>query len=210
MTDWIFVAAWALLGAMSAYPAAGLVRTLDPAGSNSPVRQWQTIACTAAVFAVLAARLGLTSTLLAYSTLTSIIIPITATDLREHRLPTRPIAWTAAAITLIFGIAAITTRRPDQLVQALISAGVCLAMLTSAYLITPGFVGGGDIRLAGLLVLALGWTGWVTAIRGIVIGVGLGAAYGLYQLLRRRITRSAHVPLGPALALGSLLSVLAV
>ncbi len=71
-------------------------------------------------------------------------------------------------------------------------------------------MGGGDVKLAGLLGLSGGWFGlhswtWVL-IAPFVIG-GVVAAIGL---LFRRFAWSSHIPFGPAMALGYLMAAVVV
>ncbi|RLK61909.1 prepilin peptidase [Actinokineospora cianjurensis] len=209
MDSWIFIGVWALVGTLSATPANALVRSLALPTSSS-VDYRLVMACGSVTYALLAARLGMGATLVAYSVLASLIIPLAAIDIREHRLPTKPIIAAAAAITILFAAATVLSRQPEPLIRGVICSAVCLVLLTIAYLISPGFIGGGDIRLAALLVLALGWTSWSAAIRAIVIGLFIGALHGASCLIGRRSSERRDVPLGPALAAGALFSILIV
>ncbi|MCP2267959.1 prepilin peptidase [Actinokineospora diospyrosa] len=207
MEDWIFIGVWTLVGTVVTNPANTLVRSLG-ASTSTPVNHRLVTACGMAVYALLAARLGMGATLVAYSVLVSLIIPLAAIDLREHRLPTKPIVVTAAAIAILFAGATAANRQPEPLLRSLACAAVCLMVLTTAYLITPGFIGGGDIRLVVLLMLALGWTGWTAAVQGIAIGLLVGAVHALVRLADRGRSGPRHIPLGPALVLGTLGSIL--
>lgn len=65
--------------------------------------------------------------------------------------------------------------------------------------------GGGDVNLAGVLGLAVGWPGiWPALLIGICAGAVVAVAYVLAQLARRRPVASA-LPYGPCLLLGALL-----
>ncbi|WP_285605704.1 prepilin peptidase [Actinokineospora globicatena] len=153
-------------------------------------------------------RLPVGPALAAYSALAALLAPLVVIDARDQRLPTKPMIVAAATTTIMFIAFAAVDHEPGPLLRALASSGTCVLLLVITYLITSGFIGGGDIRLAALLVLALGWTGWSAAARSIMIGLIIGAMYSQYLRLRLRLGPLAHIPLGPALALGALSSIL--
>ena len=86
-------------------------------------------------------------------------------------------------------------------------------VLSSSYLLLallrPGQLGGGDIKLAGLAGLALGWLGWATLLVGAALGFVLSAAVSLVLLAARRITLRSEISFGPFMLGGALLAILA-
>jgi len=99
--------------------------------------------------------------------------------------------------------------RPGALVRALLG-GVALA---GGYLILAmlraGQLGGGDIKLAGLVGLALGWLGWRTLYIGASLGFVLAAIVGVVLLATRRATMRTAISFGPYLLGGALLAIIA-
>ena len=75
-------------------------------------------------------------------------------------------------------------------------------------LIRPGQMGGGDIKLAGLTGLVLGWLGWPALIGGAALAFVLSAIVGLALLAARRITLQSAMSFGPFLIGGALLAAL--
>ena len=69
-------------------------------------------------------------------------------------------------------------------------------------------MGYGDVRLAGLLGIALGWLGWSELLTGVYAGFLLGGVGGLALSLLRLVDRRAY-PFGPFMLLGALVGVLA-
>jgi leader peptidase (prepilin peptidase) / N-methyltransferase len=65
-------------------------------------------------------------------------------------------------------------------------------------LTAPGALGAADIRLAGLLGLALGWPGWITVIGGALLGLLYRSITGAIVIVQRRATRHTLIPFGPA------------
>ncbi|HMA46261.1 MAG TPA: prepilin peptidase, partial [Frankiaceae bacterium] len=65
-------------------------------------------------------------------------------------------------------------------------------------------MGYGDVKLAGLLGLTLGWLGWGAVLLGLVAGVGCGGLAALGVLALRRAQRRTRIPYGPFLLAGAL------
>ncbi|GIL30246.1 prepilin peptidase [Actinocatenispora comari] len=90
-------------------------------------------------------------------------------------------------------------------VGALAAAGLYLLLC-----LAPGSqLGFGDVKLAGLLGLALGWLSWSTLAVGVVLGFGYGGGYALVLLASRRAGLRTRIPFGPAMLAGALTAVLA-
>lgn len=69
-------------------------------------------------------------------------------------------------------------------------------------------LGFGDVKLAGLLGLALAWLSWAALAVGIVLGFAYGAAYGLVLLAFRRVGLRTRIPFGPAMLAGAFTAIL--
>jgi leader peptidase (prepilin peptidase)/N-methyltransferase len=65
----------------------------------------------------------------------------------------------------------------------------------------------GDVRLALLIGIGLGWLGAGTALLGFFLGFLLGAVIGIGLILTKRISRKAPVPFGVFLAAGAALAI---
>jgi leader peptidase (prepilin peptidase)/N-methyltransferase len=75
-------------------------------------------------------------------------------------------------------------------------------------LLAPAGLGMGDVKLAGLLGLYLGWLGWPVVLLGFLLGFAVQALVGLVLLAARRAGRHTELPFGPALLGGSLAAAL--
>jgi leader peptidase (prepilin peptidase)/N-methyltransferase len=65
--------------------------------------------------------------------------------------------------------------------------------------------GGGDVNLAGLIGLAVGWSGVLLALFIGVVSAGLfSLGYVVIQLMRGRYNPHTPIPYGPFLVLGGL------
>jgi leader peptidase (prepilin peptidase)/N-methyltransferase len=125
-------------------------------------------------------------------------------DLEVHRLPNPLLAMAGASIIAALTAAAAGTGEWARLWGALGGAGILFTVMLT--LSTAGPLGGGDIKLAGLIGAALGCISWSTVLAGITVGFVLAGAGALAV---RRSARSSHVPLGPALVAGATLAALA-
>jgi leader peptidase (prepilin peptidase)/N-methyltransferase len=69
-------------------------------------------------------------------------------------------------------------------------------------------MGFGDVKLAGVLGLVLGWLGWGELVVGGFLGFLLGAVLGGVLMVARRAGRKTKIPFGPFMLLGALLAIL--
>ncbi|WP_446040295.1 prepilin peptidase [Streptomyces sp. SID1121] len=87
-----------------------------------------------------------------------------------------------------------------------LALGACYFVL---HLINPGGLGFGDVKLALVLGVALGWYGWGVLAGGAFAGFLLFSLYGSALMLRRRTARGITLPFGPFMIVGTLLGLLA-
>ena len=128
-------------------------------------------------------------------------------DFHTHRLPNILVLPLAAGVVVTLFIAAAASGTWTNLLAALVGGlGLGLVYFVLA-LIKAGGMGGGDIKLALVLGMTGGWYGlhawtWVFFAPFVV-----GGALALVGLSVRRLTWTAHMPFGPALAIGYLIAV---
>ena len=65
----------------------------------------------------------------------------------------------------------------------------------------------GDVKLAALLGLYLGWLGWDVVLLGAAAGFVVQAVLALVLLAARRIRLEGELPFGPAMLLGAALAI---
>ena len=163
----------------------------------------------AAVVGALAGRFAGTPEVAAYCVLGAVGIALAAIDVRVQRLPDRLTLPTYPALLALLAVAALISHHAWPLTRAVLGGLV----LGGAYLllgvIRPGGLGGGDIKVAGLAGLALGWLGWRAVFDGAALGFLLAGAAGLVLLAARRVTLRSQISFGPFLIGGALLAMLA-
>jgi leader peptidase (prepilin peptidase) / N-methyltransferase len=161
---------------------------------------------TAALFVAVAARFGWSWPLPAYLYLAAVAVALAVIDLDVKRLPD-PIVLPSYGVALLLLVPAMIAEHSWTAgVRGLIAA----AVLYVAFLIISFFgMGGGDVKLAALLGIYLGWLGWSSVAVGMFAGFLLGGIFGATLMLTRAATRKTRVPYGPFMLAGAFLAVFA-
>ena len=163
------------------------------------------------VLCVLAAlRPGPSPELPAFVVLAVAAVLLAVIDLQHRLLPDRVVLPSIAVVALVLTAAAAVDGDWAQLGRALLGAVVLFAAFLVLALLAPGQLGMGDVKLAALLGLALGWLGWPAVLLGVLASFVVQAAVALVLLAARRVTLRSALPFGPAMLLGAALAVAAV
>ena len=91
----------------------------------------------------------------------------------------------------------------DALIRALLAALVLFAAYLVLRMLSAGGVGGGDVKLAAVIGLHLGWLGWGSVLVGTLAGFVLGGVFAAGMLLVRRADRRSAIPFGPWMLAGA-------
>ena len=164
-------------------------------------------AVTALVFVLAAVRFGVSAELPAYLVLAAAGVLLAVVDLRHRLLPNRVVGPAALAGALLLTAAAAVDGRWDDLGRAALGAVVLFAVFLLLALISPSALGMGDVKLAGLLGLHLGWLSWNAALLGAAAGFVVQAVLSLVLLAARRIDLRGELPFGPAMLAGAVLAI---
>ena len=92
---------------------------------------------------------------------------------------------------------------------AVISGAVWFAIFFAMNFISPRALGFGDVRLAPVLGLALGWLGVRYVLLGFFAANLIGAVIGIALIASKRMSRQQQIPYGVFLAVGTLLAIFA-
>jgi leader peptidase (prepilin peptidase)/N-methyltransferase len=124
-------------------------------------------------------------------------------DLDHLRLPFS-VTGAAAVGTVLALVVDTVVHGPDAIPTALMSTGVWLLVYGGIWFGTAGRgMGLGDVALAPVLGLALGWLGWGPSVVGLVMGFAIGAVVGVVLIISGRHQRGLRVPHGPFLLSGA-------
>lgn len=161
----------------------------------------------ATLFVLFGLRFGADVALIAFCILGAALVALVWIDLREFRLP-REITYTAMALSAPFlVIAALVDDEPEKIWKAAVGAGIALAVMGAIYVASRGGMGDGDVRLAPLLGMHLGYISMAIVPVGLFLGFLLGAVVGVAAMALGSAGRKTALPFGPFLAAGTVLAV---
>jgi leader peptidase (prepilin peptidase)/N-methyltransferase len=164
---------------------------------------------TAVVLALVFGRFGGQPVAIAFGFLGALGVALAAIDIAVKRLPDRLTLPAYPLLIALLAVAAVAGHDLGAFMRALLG-GLALG---AGYLVLavarPGQIGGGDVKLAGLVGLVLGWRGWPAVLAGAVLGFFLAAVASLGLLAARRVTLRGAISFGPFLLGGALLAMLA-
>jgi leader peptidase (prepilin peptidase)/N-methyltransferase len=217
-TSWWVILLLGLAGAgvglwLSRALAGASYRKPDERAAPLPGHTWWLGIAVALTWACLTFRLGgyaHWSLLPAYLYLGAVGAALTLVDLDVHRLPdllvlpSYPIAFVLLLVpTVVLG------RWGDLLRAALAGLALYLIYLLMALFSPVGSgLGFGDVKLAGVLGLLLGWLGWGPVIVSFMAAWVVAGVAGALLILARRATRKSNIAFGPAMIVGALVAVM--
>jgi leader peptidase (prepilin peptidase) / N-methyltransferase len=147
-------------------------------------------------------------TILAFLYLAAISVVLALIDLDTHKLPDKIVLPSYIVAAALLGTSGILTG--DYL--ALLRAGVGMVALYAFYLLAalvfPGGMGFGDVKLAGVLGLYLGFLGWPTLVVGSFSAFLLGGLFAIALIIARKANRSSGIPFGPWMLAGAWVGIL--
>ena len=231
---------WAAIGGVTALPAGTCLRSpvyrmsvragepdqacCQECGALIPVRlaarcaacgawfggPWMIELLTGATVALLFAKFGDQPESVAFGFLASIGAALVLVDLAVQRLPDRLTLPAYPVLVVLLALTAIIEHDGGSLRRALLGGLVLAGSYLVLALLSGGRLGGGDVKLAGLIGLALGWLGWSSLIAGACLGFLLAAIVSLALLAGRRVTRTTLISFGPYMLGGALLATLGI
>ncbi|MCI0140203.1 A24 family peptidase [Arthrobacter bambusae] len=197
----LLVAALGLLGLLTSPLAEVLIARSLPrlGGLPSYTVRITTAVVTAALFALMTVRFGLSPALPAYLLLGVLAVQLSRLDVAHHLLP-NPLVL----ILLSAGLVLLTTSSvlvPDwpALLRAAVGGGILFLGYLILGLISPGGLGMGDVKLAAPLGMYLGYLGWTQLFYGGLLGFVVGGVMTVLLLLLKRGAKPTEVPHGPAM-----------
>jgi leader peptidase (prepilin peptidase)/N-methyltransferase len=161
---------------------------------------------TAVLFAAVTARIGLTAALPAYLYLAAVGVALAMIDIDVLRLPDSIVLPSyAVGAVLLLPVAAMSGDWTTAL-RAVAGMAALFAFYLALAVAVPAGMGFGDVKLAGLLGLYLGWLGWGSVLVGTFAAFALGGLVGVALMLTRRAGRKTAIPFGPHMLAGALLA----
>lgn len=144
-------------------------------------------------------------------------VALTLIDLDVKRLPDAIVlpGWGAIVVllfvtTLVAGVSTGSATQSwaaqigwDDFLRALFGGVALFLFYYLIRLISPRGMGGGDVKLAGLVGTVLGWFGWGALAFGAFAAFLLGGIFGGILLLTGRARRRSAIPFGPWIIAGA-------
>jgi leader peptidase (prepilin peptidase)/N-methyltransferase len=172
-----------------------------------PGLRWKTALASAVAATLVAGRVGWHPALGFLLFLVPVGVALAVVDWRTRLLPTKVIAPSYAVVAAL----AVLSAWLDGDWHALLTAGLGWLVAGGTFFLLwfvyPRGMGYGDVRLSGVLGIALGYLGWGELLTGVYAGFLLGGVGGLLLAGLRIVDRKAY-PFGPFMLLGALTGVL--
>jgi leader peptidase (prepilin peptidase)/N-methyltransferase len=180
------------------------------AGEPSRDRRLVMAAVTAVVCAALGWRLGATVALVAYLYLGVVGTLLAFVDVAVKRLPD-PFTLPSypVGLALLAVAAPFTDDGGRRLGHALVGLACLWLVYAVQHFLLPDAIGRGDVKLAGVLGLYLGWFGLSTWFAGLLLGFVFGGVVSIGLLVTRKASRKQQIPFGPFMLAGALAAILA-
>jgi leader peptidase (prepilin peptidase)/N-methyltransferase len=196
-----------VVGVLVDRAAARFPWTEPPAGRRSSARTSVVAATTGLLFALVGVRFGASWELPAFLVLAGAGMLLTLIDLRHTLLPDRVVLPSLGIGVLLLTVAAAAEGTWPDLGRAGLGAAALFAVFLALALISPSSLGMGDVKLAALLGLHLGWLGWGPVLVGAAAGFVVQALVAVVLLASRRIGLGGELPFGPVMVVGAALAV---
>jgi len=194
--------------AVAAQLADGRYRHLDERGPTLPRHRTGIALSTALARGSLTWRFGDAAgwaVLPAYLYLGVVGVALASIDLDVHRLPDVLVLPSAPAVLALLAVASAAVGQWWPLGRAVLAALVLFAGYFLLMVLSPGGggLGFGDVKLALVLGLLLGWVGWGPVVVSVAAAFVLGGLASVVLLALRRVSRQSSIAFGPAMIAGA-------
>jgi len=191
-------------------PEKQRLRPFPPAKTMAATKlQVATIVATVALFAGAGLRFGADWVVPAYLVFFLCLVSISVIDSQRQIIPNYIVYPTIFISIPLLALAALVDGEWDRFGHAMLGATLAWLALFVIHLISPAGMGFGDVRLAFVLGLFLGWIGLSHVVTGMFLGVLLISVVGIVLAVLRLRSLQEHIAFGPFLAVGSTLAVFA-
>ncbi|MDT0190380.1 A24 family peptidase [Rothia terrae] len=124
-------------------------------------------------------------------------------DVAIHRLPDKIVLPMYAVIGAALFTVLVLTEGAEGLRRTSYSAVVLLGIYWVLRMISRRSLGLGDVKLAGVLGLLMGYFSALNILWGTMLAFVFGGCYGLYLVLTKKASLKTHIPFGPFMLAGA-------
>ncbi|MFT4305622.1 MAG: A24 family peptidase [Microbacterium sp.] len=146
--------------------------------------------------------------LAAYLYLAAISVVLAVVDVDVRRLPNAIVLPAYPVLLALLTIACLFGEEWAALLRAVVGGAVLYLCFALLRLVGPGGMGGGDVKLAGVLGIALGWIGGGALVVGALSAFVGGGLFSVLLLATGRAVRRTAIPFGPWMLLGAWVGIL--
>ena len=175
----------------------------DPIPSGYPLVE----VANAALWVAAGLRFGSSWVLLPYLFLFSVLLAQSVIDLELYRLLDRITFPALGASVVMVVVVSLVEGAPGAILGAAIGAVAYFLFLFLPFIVYPKGMGFGDVKLALLMGLYLGWLHPILPLFAVLAASLLGSVAGVVLWVVRR-GKSREFPFGPWLAMGCILTIL--
>lgn len=164
---------------------------------------------TAVIFGALAWSFAETWALPAYLVFGGVAVALAFIDIDTHTLPNVIVLPSYPVILVLLSGASALEGDWWALIRAVIAGAVLWVFYFILAVAWPGGMGFGDVKLAGVVGIVLGWLGWGAVVVGGFGAFIFGGIASAVLMAMGRVGRKDGVPFGPWLLLGGFLGIFA-
>ena len=134
-------------------------------------------------------------------------IALSIIDIATQRLPNRIVGSFALTMFTLLALASWATHDWRALLRACVGAAALFAFFAMVKLINPAGMGGGDVKLAGVIGLFTAWFGFTQLFVAVLASFIIGSIVGFALISARRAGRNTPFAFGPAMLAGAWIGV---
>ncbi|HEX7834048.1 MAG TPA: prepilin peptidase [Pseudolysinimonas sp.] len=138
----------------------------------------------------------------------AISLALAVIDVEKRRLPNAIVLPAYIVSAVLLTVAAALTDAWPALLTALLGGVIVGGVYLTLALVRPDAMGLGDVKLAGVIGILLGWVGWDALAVGAIAAFLLGGIVGVAMLVGGR-GRKASLAFGPWMLAGAWIGILA-
>ena len=146
---------------------------------------------------------------LAFLSFAAVSVVLSLIDLDTRRLPNVIVLPSYVVSLVLLALACALGADWSALLRSILAMAALFAFYAILRAIRPDGMGGGDVKLAGLIGIQLGWLGWGSVVVGAFAAFVLGGIFGVALLLARRAGRRTAIPFGPWMLVGAWVGIIA-
>jgi leader peptidase (prepilin peptidase)/N-methyltransferase len=183
------------------------LRGLLPSG-RSPQRSAIAALVTGVLFGAAAWHFGPDVIVAPFCVFFAMSVVVSTTDLSHNLVPRRVLYLALALIVPLLVLTSGVDHRWHSLVGSAVAGGVAFGLFFAVWWFVPRGMGFGDVRLAGVIGVTVGYLSLLHAYVAFLAGFVTGMIFGLVALAVTSSGRKTRIPFAPSLAVGAVFGVL--